>query len=680
MQPLRAAYISCIWLKVLGKTIPTTDLNTNNHFYLLETADQMKFQTKLYIFFALTVILPICFATVVFALLFSRVSSDEANNRLQNAASVVKAYTQNSNISLTDDLAFKLVNQPSLASALTNRNPAEAIPSLDYIAQQLGAYQVSLYSMDGALLTQAGPADTNNRCLATASIPIMQGGAVKGTVVATREIDKSFLKNILGETGLATAVSCGTETLASTFPESTVVPPSDVAAADPSGIFSTKRKVGGEDYFLSQYSTNTDPLAQPVIFTLGYPANAVEERRTIVLETGASLVAFSVLVAALLAYLVTRSITNPLRLLTKAVLKAEAGDLNSQVNITSRDEIGVLARNFNRMVWQISRFIEQMRQAQQHLLQAFGFAGDLLTSGYDRERLVKSVTDTVAFATTATATAFYLTKEGSDRQSLFPARLSPESFFTDLRIQTITEVIQGIETGAIRGIISRPLDDDYLFLVSPVILQENMFGALVAIVESDHGTAESSCRVLQSLANQAATALENIRLNKVLQEMVITDSLTGLFNIRYFNDMLNNQIENSKRYKHELSLLIIDLDDFKKVNDTYGHPVGDEVLRQVGLLFNENIRKADIAARYGGEEFAIILPHTPKSIAFDVAEKLRMAAQERHVKNYPEITIRFSVGVASFPGDADSPGKLTRVADDATYEAKKQGKNRTVAA
>ncbi len=641
----------------------------------------MKFQAKLFLFFALTVVLPICVATAVISVYFSRLGEETTTDRLRSASGLVKARMQTPNDILAAELSSKLVNQPSLITASLDSNPIEAIPALDALAAELGASQMSLSTAAGISVAQAGSSAGDGRCLAGVNIPINQGGPVIGWVMATREIDADFLRSVLTDSGFPSSVSCGGQLAASTFPGGAVPPAGSLSATDPSQQTATTADVGNESYFLLDYTfANQSSFTPPVVFTLGTPTADVESRQTIIIESGLSLVAFTLLIAALLGYLTTKSITNPLRLLTGAVLRAEAGNLDCGVDVHSRDEIGILARNFNRMCRQISRFIKDLQQAHRRLLQAFGYAGDLLVSGYDREKLIKSVTGTAALATSAVATAFYLYEDIDGRRRLGPARTAPAEFFTDLRTQAIEATISGVETGVIKGLVSHQLDEDYIFMVAPVVLQEHTFGALVAVIKRETITDESSSRILGSLANQAATALENVRLSETLQQMVITDSLTGLFNVRYFNESLKNQIEIAQRYKTNLSLLIVDLDNFKQVNDTYGHMVGDEVLRRVGSLFAESVRRTDIAARYGGEEFAIILPHTAKDTALEVAQKLLRKVRLLRLPEYPGLGVSFSIGVASYPMDGDDPGKLLRTADDATYKAKEQGKDRAVSA
>jgi len=167
-----------------------------------------------------------------------------------------------------------------------------------------------------------------------------------------------------------------------------------------------------------------------------------------------------------------------------------------------------------------------------------------------------------------------------------------------------------------------------------------------------------------------------------LSTIANTDGLTGLYNHRFFYDCLSNQISQSKRNGTDLSLLFIDIDDFKHYNDMYGHQKGDDVLRTIAAIMKETIRNNTFIARYGGEEFAILLPEIDASLALKVAERLRSAVQEHPFEGQeilPGGTLTVSVGVSSFPSKAKTDADLLKSADDACYRAKFFRKNRVEA-
>jgi diguanylate cyclase (GGDEF)-like protein len=187
--------------------------------------------------------------------------------------------------------------------------------------------------------------------------------------------------------------------------------------------------------------------------------------------------------------------------------------------------------------------------------------------------------------------------------------------------------------------------------------------------------------VLRSLAAETALALENIELHFQVRRQAVTDELTGLANHGRFQELLNAEIEQVRRYHHPIGLIMLDIDDFKAVNDTYGHPQGDAVLRQVAHILRENSRDADSPARYGGEELSLILPHTDLEGAYAIAERIRTAVAGLRVARTDGngvLRVTASIGVtASTAGHKDA---LIADADGALYEAKRRGKNCTVAA
>lgn len=156
-------------------------------------------------------------------------------------------------------------------------------------------------------------------------------------------------------------------------------------------------------------------------------------------------------------------------------------------------------------------------------------------------------------------------------------------------------------------------------------------------------------------------------------DLAVRDGLTGLFNRRYFNELINLEINRLKRAPSALSLLMLDIDNFKIYNDTQGHPAGDELLKGAAKIFKNSVRAVDIICRYGGEEFIIVLPQTDKNSAKIIAERLRV-----QFGLYLPTTV--SIGIATLPDDAKSVAELIQKADEALYQAKETGKNRWCAA
>jgi diguanylate cyclase (GGDEF)-like protein len=193
---------------------------------------------------------------------------------------------------------------------------------------------------------------------------------------------------------------------------------------------------------------------------------------------------------------------------------------------------------------------------------------------------------------------------------------------------------------------------------------------------------DSQHRLARTLAEHAALALANLRLRETLQMQSVRDPLTGLYNRRYMEESLERELRRSTRKKSSLGVMMIDVDHFKRFNDTFGHEAGDSVLRELANLFRAQFRGEDITCRYGGEEFTIILPEASMEATRQRAEELREGAKhlstEFRGQSLDRITL--SIGVSSFPEHGSAGETLLRAADSALYCAKDQGRDRVVVA
>ena len=208
----------------------------------------------------------------------------------------------------------------------------------------------------------------------------------------------------------------------------------------------------------------------------------------------------------------------------------------------------------------------------------------------------------------------------------------------------------------------------------PLIVKGEVIG-MIALdrVEVRPYTAEE-VQLAMTFANQAAIAIENALLYQKTQRLAITDGLTGLYNRRHFYELLEREVESVNRYGDYLSLIMLDIDDFKAYNDTYGHLIGDVLLRELVQLLARDIRKVDIAARYGGDEFVIFLPHTDKKQAVALAERIRISVEGHRFPGEEGFSskVTISLGVAACPEDAVESEAVVKAADMALLEAKKQ--------
>ncbi len=221
--------------------------------------------------------------------------------------------------------------------------------------------------------------------------------------------------------------------------------------------------------------------------------------------------------------------------------------------------------------------------------------------------------------------------------------------------------------------------DEGSVLLLPLTYERELLGMLVLYSGKKESLSSHQIELLELLGNQASSSLANAKLHEEIERMASTDGLTGLFNHRTFQERLSAEFKRRERISVPLSLLLIDIDFFKKINDTYGHPAGDEVLRGVAGVVRETIRNIDIPARYGGEEFAAILPGTDGEGAQSMAERLRTAiAGKTFSIDGKSLEVTVSIGVATSPHDTDNKEGLIEKADQALYHAKRDGRNRSV--
>jgi diguanylate cyclase (GGDEF)-like protein len=222
--------------------------------------------------------------------------------------------------------------------------------------------------------------------------------------------------------------------------------------------------------------------------------------------------------------------------------------------------------------------------------------------------------------------------------------------------------------------ISQTFDE----LLVPVVTDESVIALMKLTRSREKPFSTDELRFLEAVANQTALALERVKLIAFLENLSITDALTGIANRRHFEWRLSEEVERARRYKYPLSALLLDLDHFKQVNDNYGHQIGDTVLQQVAQRLKNSLRRTDFLARYGGEEFVVLAPQTPAERAIILGERLRQVIAESPITVADDLQIRItlSVGIAVFPDHAQNESELIGAADAALYKAKQMGRNR----
>ena len=347
----------------------------------------------------------------------------------------------------------------------------------------------------------------------------------------------------------------------------------------------------------------------------------------------------SLLLIACFAYLAGRSIVGALGRLANAANSIAAGRYKERVEVKGRDEFAQLGRAFNRMAAQLEARMQDLEAERRRLREANARFGDALAATLDTEQLRRVIVETAVEATHADG-GVVIAEDGSY-----------------------------VETGDV-GSGGKRMEFE-------LSAGRRSFGRLVLVGEEFDPDQRMTAA---SLAGQAVVALENARLHRIVERQALVDGLTGLANRRQADETLAAELARIDRLGGPVGLILADLDDFKAVNDRYGHPTGDVVLREFADTLRETVREIDTAARWGGEEFAVILPGTDLEGAAHVAERIRVALAERTVMTVDGEPLHVT---ASFGAAASTPAStvesLIETADDALYRAKRAGKDRVYA-
>ncbi|MGN6330150.1 MAG: diguanylate cyclase [Motilibacteraceae bacterium] len=393
------------------------------------------------------------------------------------------------------------------------------------------------------------------------------------------------------------------------------------------------------------------------------------------------LAAAVVLVGALalvLGWHLARQLTGPLDELTAAAERVAGGDLAQVIPVRRDDETGRLATAFNGMTVALDRTIGELSRSRDALRESLGRLGGVLGSTHDLDALLQVVLDAAVAATGAQGGAAWSGDGGPLRLAATsgPERDWPEQVVDGFDVRGRALARAGVEADRSAG-----SDGDAVGAARLAVALRRgprVVGLLELEAAPGRTLDRSAADALGALAGQASVAVDNVLLHREAQRLSTTDPLTGLWNFRYLSMSLAREIERATRFRRPLSVLMLDLDHFKAVNDTHGHPRGDAVLRELAARLTEQIREVDVLARYGGEEFVLVLPETTLEGAAVLADRICTAVRREPFGEEGEVPLRLtvSVGVAGFPDHAASAATLVRVADDALYVAKEAGRDR----
>jgi diguanylate cyclase (GGDEF)-like protein len=642
----------------------------------------VSFRGRLRLFFVLLVIVPMIALALVLFTLTARSETGKVDAGISAGARTAFGVYEEA-AARAEPALREVASDRRLRAALAAGSGVDA--RLDeLVGGPLGIVLIELYSEeDERLIARAGlPGGVAPR-----GAPIAAGGETLGILAVSVTAAHSLAARVQTLTGLDTAVYRDNRLLATTTDGlrdrarlGEVGEPHDV-------------EVEGADY-RARVETIPEPAGAPVELALlqdtAALSDTISENR---LAIGGLLVAF-LLLAVLAAAGVSRALTGQIGTFLDAARRLARGDFAHPVPVSGRDEFAQLGHEFNSMSSQLEATIEEIERKREELEATIRRVGDALATGLDRDGVVALAVRQAVDACAADAGravpldrgAFHEHRSGRDDPGLDGALVAAERRAFEPQPELGAELLDSVDSEAPRprprrASTARAGHAHALAVPMRAVVASSdpEFLGVLSIARHGHAFTREEEELLEYLAGQAIVSIENASLHETVGRQAVTDELTGLANARAFRSILDREIERSRRFQTPLGLVMVDLDDFKQVNDRHGHQQGDEVLASVAAVLRDFSRDIDAPARYGGEELAVVLPQTDSDGAALLAERMREAVERLRVPSVDggePLRVTASFGVASVPESAADRADLVAAADAALYRAKRGGKNR----
>ena len=615
------------------------------------------FRARLTWFFVIIVIFPIVMVTAVLFRLVTDSEQGRVDARLaqaQTSASSVYRSTQ----TRAGEAAERIAASRALARAIATRNPAQVRAQLTRELTGAGAVAARLE------LTGRAPLDVGEPTTAAGATTRLGGDGILRVAVTTADGLAGAIREL---TGADAVVATPGAPVAGTLSE----------ALDAQLPGRGEATVAGREYRVTSFDAqHFDGRARITLLVDAEDAgaNAGDDRLAVV----ALLLAF-VLLAFLFGAAVSRSLQSQINRLLQAARRLGSGDLDAEVPTEGDDEFAALGSEFNHMARQLKGRLGELEAERERLQSAIRRTGESMAAqGTDRsallEIIVRSAVDGVAAsagrASVRESPGEPLRRRASIGDAEALAAVLDTAEREVLETSRSAEVTQG-DAFALSHPLHHSQDGDRVV-------------GLVSVARRGQAFSTDDEDLFHYLAGQAAVSIEKVDLQESVQRQAVTDGLTGLFNHRRFQEVMTVEVERCKRFGQPLGLLMLDLDDFKQVNDRWGHVQGDQVLKEVARVLLDTAREIDEPARYGGEELAVVLPQTDLGGTVEFAERLRdriAALEVPALQGEGTVRITASVGAAALPDSAAmDKDALVQAADSALYRAKRLGKNRVVKA
>jgi diguanylate cyclase (GGDEF)-like protein len=616
----------------------------------------VSFRRRLTLFFLLIVVLPMVAVAVLVSALADDSREGKTDARLAASTETALALYEDA-LEQGEADARVAARDGALADALRSADAGAGEAAARRLAAELGVASVAVLDADGKRLAAAGEDDG----IASSELELRgSAGPIGGVVIAPLSAAR-YADQVAELTGAEVVVLDAGSELASTAQVAAEQIPDSDGASDV--------EVGGEDY----RATTVHPGGADRGVRLAILAPPEEGGLAATPPLVAGALAAFIAVAVFFIVLLLRTLQGQIREMFDAARRVGGGDFSQKVPVEGDDEMAGLATEFNRMSGRLSDQMDQLRRQRLELERSVRRIGDAFASGLDRRALLEIVAETALSACEATSARVVLADRGRVEVGAGEHEDPQQGAALGMAIE---RTLESADTANVA-------DGDCVALAAPLsaLGDAAASSAAMAIARCGEPFDAAQVEMLRYLAGQAAVSVENIDLHELVSEQAVRDELTGVANSRRFRELIDKEAERAERFGHQLSLVLLDIDDFKLVNDTYGHLQGDEVLRLIGRILIEESRGVDEPARYGGEEFVIALPETGREGALELAERIRERLERTPVPRVDgsgELRVTASLGVATLPDSASDTRSLIAAADAALYEAKRAGKNRTV--
>ncbi|HEX7255534.1 MAG TPA: GGDEF domain-containing protein [Gaiellaceae bacterium] len=575
------------------------------------------FKLKLVAYFSLIALLP-------FAAAFSGLEAVTDRNETRRVDGTLETSVRAAQAAFVDEVAEAerdatlLARDPNFQRALATKNR----PRLRSLASR---YSVRIEPRG------ARPIGTVRRPAVVRTINVVGRRGRLGRVIAPVTIDRRLAQDLRVRAGLANggeiAFVEGGRVIAASIPLKGAVR----TPAQPAEIETSGRR------FRALASNRLAEPRNTALVVMAPQARIDESAGWLRSRLFLAMLAALLLIAAV-AYIQGRSIVSTLGRLSEAARGIARGRLGDRVHVRGRDEFASLAQAFNQMADQLEARLRELEEERRRLRETTLRFGEALAATHDIDQLLRVIVETAVQATDATRGE--LTDGG------------------------VVLIAHGGDRAPVR-------------LEFPLAAGRESFGTLVLYADDFSSDERESAGWL---VGHAVIALSNARQHRTVEQQALVDSLTGLANRRLCTAALEKELARAERFGEPLTLVLADIDDFKRINDRWGHPTGDEVLKAFAEHLRESVREIDLAGRWGGEEFALLLPGTDLEGGRRLAERIRARLGDHRLvaPDGQRIVVSASFGVASFPV-VTGQSRLVAAADAALYEAKRSGKNRVVA-